>query len=166
MKGEIRYYGEVIGLTRVRRKNITEVPMTRNNPEEIYYRITVNEWKDLTKINIYGKPILPKESGFIVDFTNMFLLEHSEVVPELQFKNEEEYRFYSELKRTAEKAEISENSENIGFIRGDSKFVFVGGEIHALQRDKIVARIELSEFARIPSQVFRMLRYAVDASKQ
>lgn len=161
-KGEIRYYGEVIGLSRVRRRNITEVPLSRNNPEEIYYRITVKEWKDITKINASGKAILPKESGFIVDFTNMFLLEHSEIVPELQFKNEEEYRFYSELKRTAQKAEISEGAKDIGFDRGDSKFVFSGGEIIAFKDDKIVECIELTEFSRRPSQIFRLLQYATE----
>lgn len=160
-KGEIRYYGEVIGLSRVKRKSITEVPMTRNNPEEVYYRITVNQWKDITEVNESGKPIYPKESGFVVDFTNFFLLEHSEVVPELQFKNEEEYRFYSELKRTAKKAEISEGTENIGFNRGDSKFIFSGGEILAIKDNNIVARIELDEFARKPSQMFRLLQYAI-----
>ena len=159
-KGEIRFYGEVIGLSRVKRKSITEVPMTHNNPEEIYYRITVKEWKDITEINVSGKPILPKESGFAVDFTNMFLLEHSEIVPELQFKSEEEYRFYSELKRSAEKAEISEGSENIGFSRGDCRYIFTDGEILALRNDRIVERIELSEFARKPSQMFRLLQYA------
>ena len=160
-KGEIRYYGEVIGLSRVKRKSITEVPMTRNNPEEVYYRITVIQWKDITEVNESGKPIYPKESGFVVDFTNFFLLEHSEVVPELQFKNEEEYRFYSELKRTAKKAEISEGTENIGFNRGDSKFIFSGGEILAIKDNNIVARIELDEFARKPSQMFRLLQYAI-----
>ena len=82
-------------------------------------------------------------------------------MPELQFKNEEEYRFYSELKRTAKKAEISEGTENIGFNRGDSKFIFSGGEILAIKDNNIVARIELDEFARKPSQMFRLLQYAI-----
>lgn len=159
-KGEIRYYGEVIGLSRVKRKSIIEVPMTRNNPEEVYYRITVKQWKDITERNASGRPIYPKESGFVVDFTNMFLLEHSEIVPELQFKNEEEYRFYSELKRTVDKAEISEGKENIGFKRGESKFVFAEGEILAFRDGKIVERIDVTDFARRPAQTFRLLQYA------
>ena len=162
-KGEIRYYGEVIGFSRVKRKSITEVPMTRNNPEEAYYRISVKQWRDITKVNVSGKPIYPKESGFVVDFTNMFLLEHSEIVPELQFKNEEEYRFYSELRRSAGKAEISEGKENIGFEHGNSKFVFWGGEILAFKDGKIVERIELTEFAKRPSQTFRLLQYLCSA---
>ena len=44
-------------------------------------------------------PILPKESGFVREFTNMFLLENVEYVPELLLRSEEEYRFYKELKR-------------------------------------------------------------------
>lgn len=159
-KGEIRYFGEVIGLSRVKRKSITEVPMTRNNPDEVYYRITVKQWNDITEVNVTGKPIYPKESGFVVDFTNMFLLEHSEIVPELQFKNEEEYRFYSELKRSAEKAVISEGDENIGFVRGESKFVFSNGEILALRNGNIVERVEIDTFSRRPAQMFRLLQYA------
>ncbi len=163
--GEIRFYGEVIELSRVRRKFITEIPMSRNNPDEIYYRITVSEWKDISDVNVFGKPIYPRESGFAVQFTNMFLLEHSELVPELQFRSEEEYRFYTELKRTAEKAVISEGEENIGFDRGDSKFVFAGGEILAIRNDKIVESVELEKFSRKPSQVFRALQYAINLYK-
>lgn len=157
-RGEIRYYGEVIGLSRVKRKNITEIPMTRNNPEEVYYRISIKQWKDITEVNVSGKPIYTKESGFVVNLTNMFLLEHSETVSELQFKNEEEYRFYSELKRTADKAEIRDGRENIGFYHGNSKFVFERGEILVFRDGKIVERIKLTEFARRPSQTFRLLR--------
>ena len=156
IKGEIR--------SRVKRKSITEVPMTRNNPEEVYFRITVKQWKDMTEVNESGKPIYPRESGFVVDFTNMFLLKHSEIVPELQFKNEEEYRFYSELKRTAVRAEISEGRENIGFERDNCKFVFAGGEILAFRDGKMVKRIEISEFARRPSQTFRLLQNATMSS--
>ncbi|WP_051538268.1 restriction endonuclease-like protein [Butyrivibrio proteoclasticus] len=163
--GEIRYFGEVIGFSRVKRKSITEVPMTRNNPEEIYYRISVKSWEDITKINETGKPIYPKESGFVVDFTNMFLLEHSEIVPELQFRTEDEYRFYHELKRSANKAEISEGETNIGFDRGDCKFVFAGGEILAFKDDKIVERIQLTDFSRRPAQMFRLLQYATRINK-
>ena len=166
--GEIRYYGEVIGLSRVRRKSIREVPIANNNPEEIYYRITVKEWRDITETNASGKPILPKESGFIVDFTNMFLLEHSEIVPELQFKSEEEYRFYHELKRTADKAEISEGAENLEFVRGENKFVFSEGKISAYRvdmPDNPIKEVELIEFARRPSQMFRLLQYAIEINK-
>lgn len=44
--GQIRYYGEVIEVVSVSRASIKEVPMTRNNGHEEYYKITVREWKD------------------------------------------------------------------------------------------------------------------------
>ena len=161
--GEIRYYGEVIGLSKVYRKSIKEVPVNpaRNNGDEIYYRITVKDWIDITESNESGHPIKPKESGFVVDFTNMFLLEHSEIVPELQFKSEAEFRFYAELKRAALKAEISEGQDNIGFDHGDSKFIFDSGEIVAIREDSIVERIKIEDFSRKPAQMFRLLQYAI-----
>lgn len=159
-KGEIRYYGEVIGLSRTRRRFITDVPMTGTNPDEVYYRICVNEWKDITETNESGKPIYPKESGFMVDFTNMFLLQHSEIVPELQFKTEEEYRFYSELKRCAGEAFISEGEKNIFFKHNECIYTFAGGDI-VVQRDgKLPQCFKQDDFSRKPGQTFRLLQYA------
>lgn len=158
--GQIRYYGEAIRVALVRRDSIREVPMVRGNGEELYYRITVREWKDITEVNESKKPIRPKESGFVVDFTNLFLLEHSELVQELRFKNEAEYRFYMELKRNAREAEIAED-RTVGFVMGDSRFVFLDGEILALRDGKIVERKLLAEFAKRPAQVYRQLQDAV-----
>lgn len=158
--GQIRYYGEALRVELVRRADIKEVPVTRNNGDELYYRITVREWKDITEVNESKMPIRPKESGFVVDFTNMFLLEHSELVQELRFKNEAEYRFYTELKRTVRSAEIAEEGTD-GFAMGDSRFIFSDGEIFALKNGKIAARKTLAEFEKKPAQTFRMLRNAI-----
>ena len=158
--GQIRYYGEALRVELVRRADIEEVPVTRNNGDELYYRIAVREWKDITEVNESKKPIRPKESGFVVDFTNMFLLEHSEMVQELRLKNEAEYRFYTELKRTARAAEISEDGTN-GFAMGASRFIFSDGEILALKNGKIAARKTLVEFEKRPAQTFRMLKNAI-----
>lgn len=89
----IHYYGEVLRTALVYRKNIKEVPQTHGNPDDLYYRFQIREWVPLSK------PILPKEYGFVHAFTNTFLLENAEYVPELLLKSEEEYRFYTELKR-------------------------------------------------------------------
>ncbi|WP_276950151.1 restriction endonuclease-like protein [Acetatifactor muris] len=159
-KGQIRYYGEVLRVEPVRRADIKEVPVVRKNGDEPYYKISVRQWKDITEINESKKPILPKESGFVVDFTNLFLLEHSEWVQELRFKSEAEYRFYTELKRSAKAAEIAED-ETAGFVMGHSRFVFSDGEILALKDGKIVERKLLTEFSRRPAQVYRQLQSAV-----
>lgn len=162
--GRIEYFGEAIEVAPVKRCEITEVPMSRNNGEDLYYRITVNEWKKLSEINDTGKPILPKESGFVVDFTNMFLLQHSEFVQELRFRNEAEYRFYTELKRKAKAAEISEDVST-SFMVDNSRFVFADGDILAIKDGQIVERKSISEFNKKPAQVFRMLQYAIGTSE-
>lgn len=159
-KGQIRYYGEVIETVLVRRDTIKEVPVSRKNEAEPYYKLTVREWEDITKVNESKQPIRPKESGFVVDFTNLFLLEHSELVQELRFKNEAEYRFYTELKRNAKAAEIEED-RTLGFAIGDSRFVFLNGEILALKDGKIVERRALSEFVKKPAQTYRLLQNAI-----
>jgi len=160
-QGQIRYYGEVLRMTLVTRKNIKEVPMTRRNPDELYYKIFVHEWLDITKSNETGNPIRPKESGFVVDFTNMFLLEHSEYVKELLFKSEEEYRLYSEIKRNAADPDIEGEDRVVAINAEECRFVFAGGDIMALKGDgTIVEKVSLDEFARKPAQVFRMLKYA------
>ena len=163
--GQIRFYGEAVRVELVKRADIKEVPVNRKNGDEQYYRITVREWKDIAETNESKKPILPKESGFVVDFTNLFLLEHSEWVSELRMKSEEEYRFYTELKRSAKAAEIEEG-EAAGFVMGDIRFVFSNGEILALKDGKIVERKSLTEFARRPAQVYRQLQSAVGAGEK
>lgn len=163
--GQIRFYGEAVRVELMKRADIKEVPVNRKNGDEQYYRITVREWKDIAETNESKKPILPKESGFVVDFTNLFLLEHSEWVSELRLKSEAEYRFYTELKRSAKAAEIAED-ETVGFVMGDSRFVFSEGEILALKDRKIVERKSLTEFARRPAQVYRQLQSAVQAGEK
>ena len=161
--GQIRYVGEAIQVSLVKRSSIN-VPMTRNNPDELYYKIIVRDWKDITEINESGKPIQPKEAGFVIDFTNMFLLEHSKYVQELRFKDEEEYRFYTELARCKEEAEISD-AKTTTFAINDTRIVFSDGEIMALRDGKIVERKSMVEFSKRPSQIFRLFQYAIGLSQ-
>ncbi|WP_026496708.1 restriction endonuclease-like protein [Butyrivibrio sp. WCD3002] len=163
-KGEIRFYGEAVRVALVKRSSITEVPISpgRNNGDEPYYRITVREWKDITDSNESGKPIMPQEEGFAIGFTNMFLMQHSEVVPELMLKSEEEYRFYRELKRTSAGVDIDENIEDHSFKFGDICYSFQNDEILAVKDNKIVQKCKISDFAKKPANTFRILRYAAD----
>ena len=152
----IRYYGEVLRTALVRRESIKEVPVRRNNGQELYYRFYIREWKELQK------PIRPREVGFTKNYTNLFLLEHSEYIPELLFQSEEEYRFYAELKRNANSAEINDTGANIGFEHEDTKFVFAGGNILAIRRDEIVEQIPVADFSRKPAATFRKLQRATE----
>lgn len=152
----IRYYGEVLRTALVRRESIKEVPIRRNNGQELYYRFFIREWKRLQK------PIRPREVGFTKNYTNLFLLEHSEYIPELLFQSEEEYRFYAELKRNVNSAEINDTGANIGFEHEDTKFVFAGGNILAIRRDEIVEQIPVADFSRKPAATFRKLQRATE----
>lgn len=155
----VRYYGEVLRTALVRRESIKEVPVRRNNGKELYYRFFIREWKELPK------PILPREVGFTKNYTNLFLLEHSEYIPELLFQNEEEYRFYSELKRNVNSAEINDSGANIGFEHEDTKFVFASGNILAIRGEKIVEQVPVSSFSRKPAATFRKLQRATENKK-
>lgn len=152
----IRYYGEVLRTTIVRRKNIKEVPLTHANAEELYYRFVVRRWDMLERV------IEPKEHGFPCDYTNMFLLQHSEYIPELLIESEEKYRFYAELKRSVKHAEINKDADNIGFEYGDVQFVFTDGNILAIKNGIIVEKRAVSDFARKPADTYRRLQGAIN----
>lgn len=84
--------------------------------------------------------IEPKEHGFPCDYTNMFLLQHSEYIPELLIESEEKYRFYAELKRSVKHTEINKDADNIGFEYRDVHFIFTDGNILAIKEGRIVEK--------------------------
>lgn len=157
-KAKIRYYGEVLSISLVKRSRIKEIPFTRNNGDELYYRMTVREWTRLQK------PILPKEKGLYLGYTNLFLLQHSEFVQELLVESEEQYRFYTELKRNANSSVINENETEPGFSCGDVKFIFSEGKILALKEGKIVESCLISEFGRRPTEMYRRMQKVVSGT--
>ncbi|HJJ55223.1 MAG TPA: restriction endonuclease-like protein, partial [Methanocorpusculum sp.] len=138
----IHYYGEVLRSALVRRKNIREIPMRNGaDPEELYYRFVIRKWIPLER------PILPKESGFVREYTNMFLLENAEYVPELLLRSEEEYRFYTELKRRTGTA-LEDNESAAGFELGDIKVLFDDGQIQVYRDGKAAGNCSITEFSR------------------
>lgn len=151
----IYYYGEVLRTTLVRRKNIREVPEFSGDPEKPYYRFYVREWIPL------NKPVMPKEQGFVREFTNLFLLENTEYVPELLLKTEEEYRFYSELKRRTGNA-LENNEEASGFELGDIKVSFDEGQIIVFKNGQEAVNCKISEFSHRPNATFRRLLRRVE----
>ena len=98
----IRYYGEVLTTTRVKRKQIP-VPMSGNNGDEPYYVFRVREWKTL------NTPISVKEEGVSEPkYTNMFLLTHCTHSYELfNIRSEEQFRLLHELKRMFNHTEMN-----------------------------------------------------------
>ena len=105
----VRYYGEVTKCSAVRRSAITEISPRRGTEGNFYYRFDIREWKQL------NRPIEAKETGFVRDFTNLFLLEHSVQTPELWLRTEEEYRLCSALKRAVWGDTINEPDNGLAF---------------------------------------------------
>ena len=151
-EGGIRYYGEVTKCIPVLRRDIKEI---QKNSDERYYRFEVKEWKELSK------PIMPKEIPFAHLFTNLFLLEHSAETPELTLRSEQEFRFYSELKRALHHAEINDESAETGFLFDDAMIVFENGKINVYQDKRITASYSVDDFSRKPGAVFRNLHNSI-----
>lgn len=90
----------------------------------------------------------------------MFLLQHSDVVPELNLKTEEEYRFYQELKRASKDVDIDENKAHYSFKHGETCYSFQNGEILVVKNSQIVQRCRIADFAKKPASTFRLIKNA------
>lgn len=119
------------------------------------YRFAIREWIPLTR------PILPKESGFVHAYTNLFLLENVEFVPELLLKSEEEYRFYMELKRRTGHALEGDAADESGFEIGTMKVLFEDGKIIVIREGKVVSECSINDFSRHPNASFRRIGKAM-----
>lgn len=145
----IWYYGEVVTCETLKRKGITEIPSKRNS-DEVYYKFMIREWLQLQK------RIKPKEIGPIVNtYTNEYLLENSEFIPELYIKSEEEYRLYYELKRITDISIQEKNSEVLGFLFGDNSVVIRDGKIYLFAGDGRQQDISVEEFVKRPREMMR-----------
>lgn len=154
----IYYYGEVLRTTRKHGKNIGGV-IGKNDDDRLYYCFEVREWKALSK------PILPRESDFLHEYTNLFLLKNVEYVPELLLRSEEEYRFYMELKRRTGIALENNTDDTSGFEIGDTKVLFDDGQIQVFKFGKEAGKCTVGEFSRHPNAMFRRLQWYAEKIK-
>lgn len=140
----VRYYGKVLEERIVPRGSIHEVPQTHGTPKALYYRYEIEKWLPLET------PILPRESAFVRAFTNFFLLENAQYVPELLLGSEEEYRLYTELKRR-------EGRRGPGFALGETQVILDGSTIRLRLEDGKESRCRVQEFEKRPMAAFRRL---------
>jgi len=118
----IRYYGKITDWKVVQRKQITEIPLTRNNPDELYFVFSVEEWKRREY------PIVPGGHGiYRLLFTSKYMFDRAQEVAELRLDTEEQLREWREKRRLgnievrldrdyadlAERVVAIENKENI-----------------------------------------------------
>lgn len=145
----IRYYGEVIRCSLVKRREIKEIP---KNSDELYYRLEIKEWKEM------NVPLAAKEVRDFPFFTNMFLLQHCSEVPDLKIKTAEEYRLYTELKRLSQDSAVNDEENVNGFMYNDKMIVLENGKIQVIAFDRIVEQVTVESFSRKPNIVFGRIR--------
>lgn len=140
-------FGEVQRSALVRRGSIREVPQTHGSPNDLYYRYQIRQWDFLSN------PILPKEGGFVRAFTNLFLLENAQFVPELLLGSEAEFRIFTELKRRIG----THDAPASGFALGDIQVLLSEGSIWLFRAGKPVGSCLIQEFSQYPCSTFRRL---------
>ena len=143
----IEYYGEVISLEKVKRRDIIEIPRDSDQP---YYRLNLKDWKKL------DRRIEAKEYGIrTIEYTNDFLLKHSTQVPELRIKNEEEYRFLTELKRIVSNPALMNDGNVTQFAFGNYRVIFEDGKIMLFGENGMLEHCQINDFIRMPNAQFR-----------
>ena len=105
-----------------------------------------------------NRPIEAKETGFVRDFTNLFLLEHSVQTPELWLRTEEEYRLCSALKRAVWGDKINEPDNGLAFEFRGFTVSFAEGKIFVSDEGRAFAKYEISHFLQDPGAVVRGIR--------
>ena len=155
----IRYYGEVIYMKKVKRKEI-DFPMTRNNGDELYYAFRIKEWKTLPS------PIVVKDEWVNEPkFTSLFLLEHSRQSFELfNIHSEEEYRLLTEINKAFENLSTATTDGNYAAYRiNDQHTVIVADGYFTITNDNgdILDKIAVSSFAKSPRAGFKKIKKAI-----
>ena len=145
----IKYYGIVTKCIPVHRYEIKEIPSSKS---DMYYRFEIKEWVPLTRF------IRAKEIARTILFTNIFLLKHSQDMPELLIQSESEYRLYMELKRAANDTAINDDDSDLSFKCGDNLISFSDGNIYISSGKNIVGKYSIGTFINRPNSVLSDIR--------
>lgn len=146
----IRYWGEVVRMERIKRREIREIPKESNEP---YYRFTVKEWKSLDRF-IGARELGPR----VLLFTNLFLLLHSREVPDLLIRSEADFRMYMELRRLTGDRTGAGAGEPLCCRWQNCLLDGRGDKLRLIRDGKIVLAVEKRQFLRHPGRYFREMR--------
>lgn len=152
----IKYYGEILSCEKVKRGDITEIPTSRD-ASALYYRFNIKEWKAL------DNRIKPKELGIRTHiYTNMFLLQNAEYVPELCIKSKEEYRLHMELKRLANevdiKARIMDNDDSMNSFVFENCRISMEENVIKVFRNQSHREFKLDSFKSKPRTTMMLIK--------
>ena len=146
-------YGEVISWRKAVRNTL---PGRSRFSDKEYHVFEVLDWTTLET------PITVKESGpDPISYTNHFLLMNSMTYPELLLKNEEEYRFFTELKRRMDKTIIGKDEDTTVFEVDDIRVWVRKTGITVYKGDREVGTYSVQEFSKSPNATFRRIMRVV-----
>lgn len=150
----IRYYGEVSYQRPVLRKDI-HFPLSRNNPDELYYAFRVESWRTLPS------PIAIRDEGVSAPkFTSLFLLEHCTQSFELfHIRCPAEFRLMAALRRAAEQKRAAyriDDSHTLAVVK--KSFVLIDAD------GKTLGRVPVSSFHHSPGSAFQRLKQMLSHS--
>lgn len=152
----IRYYGEVIAVSKVARKEIKEVPVRKGNPEEKYYYFKVKEWKQLKKVIA-----IKTERVYEPKFTNLFLLQNSTDTYELfNINSESEYRLLQELKRAYHDTFVNDTPMGTVFRANENSTIFTmdGCFVLCNKKGQVIKRFRMDQFISSPRREFNKIK--------
>ena len=96
----IKYFGKIKDIGFVKREEI-DFPMSRNNPNDLYYILNVDKWKQLDQV------ISPEGYGVSrFMYTNYELMLIADTLPELNVDSVKQWKLWLQLKRIKEKLKI------------------------------------------------------------
>ncbi len=156
----IHLYGSVLRCSKVKRKDITEIPTT-SKQDEWYYRFDIHKWIEL-RHSIKVREIGPR----VNIFTNKFLLENSEFVPELYLRSTEELRLYTELKRLASEVKIDGDQDKVKGLEFNNSIIrLANGEISVYTPDGRYRSYSFANFKNKPRSLFNEIREVVTGGR-
>jgi predicted component of viral defense system (DUF524 family) len=150
----VNYYARIKDIQLKNRGDIP-VPLSRNNSEEPYYFLTVDNWQKL------AQPIVPEGYGIRGShiYTNYMLLQKADTLPELSINSLAEWRVWLELKRIkreltveVDTSRLDQTTEVVILQGGEVKIEIIQNKIR-LKTEEIEEVMELANFLRQPREL-------------
>jgi len=156
----ISRYGEVISWRNEARGALPGFSSSRSANKRLLKKEPYNVFEVL-KWHTLDLPISIAEYGpSPIAYTNFFLLTNSSSYSELFLKNEDEYRFFTGLKRMTEEAVLEDEDEATAFEFEGLKVLLDKKEIYVVNGEKLDKQDSLLEFMKHPNRTFkRLMKY-------
>lgn len=152
----IKYFGEVILSTKIKRGNIP-VP-SDSKPDAVYYYFKVRNWVEMSGI------ITIKDTNRKPRMTNKFLLDNcNESYQLFNINSEAEYRLIMELNAAFDKMVAgSDSNEAIYRIDDSHSISTLGGKFSVINSDgNIITEISADQFAKSPRIAFNRIKNVI-----